>query len=375
MTDYRDLKYQIAFSMLKGVGTITAKTLLTHFGTPENLFNTSEQELKKNGVTQKIIESLQCAPALLARAEKEIEFVKKKELQTTFITESSYPFRLKECVDAPILLYSKGNIGNLNARKMLAIVGTRRITEYGKKVCRDLVEEISQKYPDAVIVSGLAYGADGCAHKSAIEFGLKTVGIVAHGLDIIYPPAHVNLVKKMLEHDGSVCTEFLTETNPDRQNFVKRNRIVAGLCDATIVIESGEKGGSLITAEIASSYNRDVLAFPGRKGDEFSAGCNKLIKTNKAAMIESVEDLEYVLGWESKIDFSKQIVSPDLFAQMELTADEQRIFELLKRNETLHINQLSIEMGLPMSKISPLLVGLEFKGIVKCLPGSMYKVI
>ena len=376
MTNFDTLKYRIAFTLMKGVGCATAKALLAYFETPEQFFATPVGELKKMpGIHSKIIENLADTATLLKRAEKEAAFIEAHGIIPVFITDEQYPFRLKECADAPVMLYVKGNVKSLSDLKMISIVGTRRITEYGKETCHEFVKELAIRYPETVIVSGLAYGADACAHKAALEFGLRTVGVTAHGQDRIYPAAHTNLARQMAESGGAVCTEYITETNPDKQNFVQRNRIVAGLCDATIVIESAEKGGALITADLASSYNRDVLAFPGRKNDEMSAGCNKLRKTNRAAMLETVADLEYVLGWESKADLSKENFSADLFAQISLTADEQRIFELLKSSDSTHVNQLSIKMGLPMSKITPLLIGMEFKGVIKCLPGNMYKAI
>lgn len=308
----------------------------------------------------------------MKRADLEIEFILKNKIQSHYFTSKSYPYRLKECADSPIMIYTRGNC-NLNEGKFIGIVGTRNATEYGKENCRKLINDLSKQLPNAIIVSGMAYGVDICAHKAALDFGLSTIGVVGHGLDRIYPSTHRPTAVKMMDN-GMILTEYLSGTNPERQNFVQRNRIIAGLCDATIVIESASKGGALITAEIANDYSRDVFAFPGRVGDEWSAGCNSLIKNNKAALIESADDLLKYMSWQSKKVDSSYSIQTMLFP--ELSNEEMEIFSLLRlENSGLQLNEIAIKLEKTVSKISSLLLEMEFKGLIKCLPGSIYKII
>jgi DNA processing protein len=269
------------------------------------------------------------------------------------------------------MLYVKGDV-SFDMRSALSIVGTRRATDTGKILCEQFVKDLSERYPDVLIVSGLAYGIDICAHKAALKYGLNTVAVVAHGLDRIYPYVHRNVAKDMIGNGGAVVTEFLSKTNPDRHNFVQRNRIVAGMADAVVVVESGVKGGALITARIASSYNRDVLAFPGNPQDELSKGCNYLIKKNVAALIENINDLEYALGWESKKTDSD--TQRKLF--VEFNSDEEKlIYNLLTENKELTVSALSLKSKLPVSQVNALLLNLEFAGLVKALPGHAFRVL
>jgi DNA processing protein len=364
----QQLKYQIALSLIPGVGGITAKKLISYCGGVEAIFREKKAALIKiPGIGENLAKSLLTERAF-DRAEKEMLFIEKHRIKTHFFLDKDYPVRLKHCEDGPILIFVKGE-ARLNAQKVVGIVGTRSITDYGREKCMALVEGLVAH--NALVVSGLAYGVDACAHKKALEVGLETVAVLGHGLDRIYPPLHQQLARKIVGH-GALLTDFLTETKPDRENFPKRNRIIAGLCDALIVIEAADSGGALITANIANSYNRDVFALPGRTTDPYSKGCNILIKTNKANLLESVADLEYIMGWELKKD-QKKAIQPALFT--ELDADEEKLVDFLRKNPEAGIDFIVANVGFTVSKTSALLLGLEFKGILKPLPGKVYKLL
>ena len=364
------LIYQIAITQIKGVGNITAKTLLAHVGSIEDIFKQSRAQLLKiPNIGEFLVTQLaKERDNAFRRAEKEIEFITKHHITPLFFTDDAYPYRLRECDDAPVMVYAKGN-QNFNTGRFVGIVGTRKLTNYGKMLCQKLIAELSQR--DITIVSGLAFGTDICAHKTALEQGLNTVGVLGHGLDRIYPDLHRPTAARMLSQ-GALLTEYLSGSNPDKQNFVQRNRIIAGLVDALIVVESATRGGSLITAEVANSYNRDVFAFPGRANDEFSAGCNALIRENKAALIESAADLEKMMAWEQSTK-SKNIIEPTIFA--ELSDEEKQILLLIKTPDGLNINQIALKMEMPVSRIASRLIEMEFKALVKPLPGNMYKIV
>jgi DNA processing protein len=364
------LTYKIALTQIKGIGNSLSKALLANVEKIEDIFQLSKKELLKipNIGTRIVSLVAESREEAVKRAEQELEFIEKHNISALFITDKDYPFRLKECVDAPVMLYAKGN-QNFNKGKFVGVVGTRKMTEYGRSLCSEFIKDLSSRNNDITIVSGLAYGVDICAHKASLDFGLNTIGVVGHGLDRIYPLQHRPTAAKML-NQGALLTEYLSGTNPDRQNFVQRNRIIAGLCDALIVIESASKGGALITAEVANSYNRDVFAFPGNVGNEFSSGCNKLIKENKAAMIEFAADLEVMMGWDTNKK-NKKMPSPQLF--LELNDLEQKIIDSLKPQENLHVNLLANKLELPMSRVSPVLLEMEFRGLIKCLPGNLYE--
>lgn len=306
------------------------------------------------------------------RAEQEMLFAEKKGITCLTYNDAAYPSRLRECTDAPIALFFKGR-ADFNSPHIVSIVGTRRITEYGKEMCRSLVNGLAAACPDTVIVSGLAYGADIHAHRAAIDNNMSTVAILAHGLDRIYPSVHRNTAVKMLEN-GGLLTEFLTETEPERYNFVSRNRIVAGISDATIVVESAVKGGSLITADLANGYSRDCFAVPGRATDEFSAGCNLLIRDNKAALINSASDFLKAMGWTDESDVHAA-VDTQLPLFPELDEDEKRIVQLLHERGDLQLDTLVVTSNIPASRIYPLLFGLEMKGVVKLMVGGMYHLL
>jgi DNA processing protein len=365
--EQEELFYLIALLQVKGVGAITARNLIQHIGGCKAVFEEKPAMLARvQGIGSTTIQELK-RPEPLQRAEIEMEFIQKNKITTFAFTEQSYPKRLIDCIDAPLLLYHKGN-ADLNCDKIVGMVGTRNATEYGKTVCDKFIEELSIKFPDVLILSGMAYGVDICAHKAALKNRLNTVGVMAHGLDRIYPAVHRKTAVEMI-NQGGLLTEFTSGTNPDRPNFVMRNRIVAGMCDALVVVESAERGGALITAEIANSYDRDVFAFPGRTNDLSSQGCNRLIFKNKAALIQNSTDFEELMGWSPKSKSGKT-VQKELF--VELSAEERNVTDSLKHNEPKQINILSIESNIPVYRLSSLLLELEFKSVVKCLPGGTY---
>ncbi len=353
--------------MIPGVGGILARNLLAYVGSVEGIFTESLQNLKKIPGIGEINAKRIRESNVLPLAEKELEFIEKKNIKVFFYTDKEFPRRLKNCVDAPILIFTRGNM-DLDEQRVLSIVGTRNATDYGKQVCDELVKNLSERNYPVLIVSGLAYGIDVQAHKSALKYNLPTVAVVAHGLDKLYPSLHKEIAEKMLE-TGGLVTDFPSGTKIDPPNFLRRNRIVAGLADATIVVESAEKGGALVTADIASSYNRDVFAFPGRAGDNFSKGCNQLIRNNGASLIEGINDLEFFMGWETKK--KKKNTQSSLF--VELSPDEEKVVKLLRESGELFIDQISTELSLPVSRVSALLVNMEFKNVLVSLPGKMYR--
>ena len=307
----------------------------------------------------------------MEHARKELDFIEKHNIGTYFYKDTNYPYRLANCVDAPIILYTKGNV-NLDNKHMLSIVGTRMPSERGKDWCRRLVLDLAAQVPDLTIVSGLAYGIDVVAHKAAIEAGIPTIIVPAHGLDRIYPAVHRNVAVQSLDK-GGIVTEYTCGTEPERFNFVARNRIVAGMADAVVVVESKQKGGSLITADMAVDYGRDVFALPGRVGDVCSAGCNDLIKRNKAQLIECAEDLIAAMQWE--VMPNKPVQTSMLELVCELTDQQLQLVNLLREAEDgLHINQLVMETQLAYNLVSSELVMLELQDVVKSMPGGMWRV-
>lgn len=358
---------EIALTMIKGIGDITIRNLLSYCGNAEEIFKTKKSHLEKIPGIGSITANYIINHSSFERAEKELRFTEKYKIQPLFFTSDNYPKRLRNCSDAPMLLYFKGK-ADLNNQKTIAIVGTRNATTYGKQFCDKFIEGL--KPHDLLVVSGLAYGIDIAAHKSSLEHKMPTVGVLGHGLDRIYPSLHRAVAEKMLE-EGGLLTEFPSETNPDRQNFPKRNRIIAGMADATIVIEATRTGGALITAEIANSYNKDVFAVPGRADDEFSNGCNFLIKTNRANLITRVEDLEYIMGW-----YKEEVVkSPEKQLEIlpHLNPEEQKIYNIIKENSGIAIDNLQILLNMPQSKLSLALLSLEMKSLIISLPGKTYR--
>ena len=369
-----NLHHRIALSLIKGIGPKLARNLIAYLGSESVIFEEKLPKLAKvPGIGPALEQLLRNTdrPTLLRQAEKECEFIQKHKITPVFFSETRYPRRLSFCEDAPLMVYIHGQ-NCYDAAKAIAIVGTRTPTDQGKELCEKLITDLGHRHPECLIISGLAYGVDITAHTAALKNGLPTIGVLAHGLDRIYPPGHRNTAREMIK-EGALLTEFKSGTQPDRHNFVRRNRVIAGLADATVVVQSARKGGALITAELARDYNRDVLAFPGRPGDEFSAGCNQIIKSNIAALIESVEDLEYALGWESTNN-RPETVQGNLFATIE-TPEQQSIMENLIEEKEMNLNILSLKCGMPVSKLSATLLDLEFKGLVKSKPGGIYRAV
>ncbi len=361
-------QHQIALTLIEGVGPLIAKKLLQHFGSAAQVFNANQKQLLQiDGIGKKTAEAILQTNAL-ALAEKELEFIEKHQIKVLFYENEDYPKRLKSCYDAPLLLYYKGT-ADLNASKIVSIVGTRNATVYGKMLCRQLIEVL--KPYDVLMVSGLAHGIDAAAHKESLLHEMPTIGVLGHGLDRVYPAAHRELAAKMLKC-GGLLTEFLPGTNPDRENFPKRNRIIAGMADVTIVVEASIKGGALITAEIANSYNRDVYAFPGRINDEFSEGCNFLIKTNRAGLINNPQDLIYYLGWDDNTSQNKSAVQAQL--PLNLNNDERTVCNALLQT-ALPVDELALKTNIAQSKLAVILLTLEMKGIIVALPGKLFKLV
>jgi DNA processing protein len=361
-----DLFYLIALSNTAGIGSVTAKQLIAHCGSAQAVFSTPRNTLLAiPGIGKKTAEAL-LTKSGFACAEAEMNFLAQYHIQAHSYLESSYPRRLKACEDGPVVLYQKGTL-NLNAKRILAIVGTRNATHYGLDFCARFVENLRPL--DVVIISGLAYGIDAAAHREALKHNIPTAAILAHGLDRVYPSLHHSLARQMADQGGALLTEYGQNTIPDRENFPKRNRIVAGICDAIVIVEAAKKGGALITAEIANSYHRDVFAVPGRVGDTFSAGCNHFIKTHKAALLTDVHDLEYLLGWKKQTTSSAQT---RLFET--LTPLEQSLLHNIQQapNQLCSLEALCQAAQLPVSKILSTLMNLEIKGLVKNLPGKIY---
>ena len=363
------LLHQVGLTFIKNIGPALAKSLVSHLGDAEEVFKaTGSKLLRVPGIGEKTIAQMD-RNAALKRAEEELKFIDKNKIDIVFYTDSTYPKRLKSCNDSPVLLYAKGN-ANLNTQHIVSIVGTRNATDYGKQLCKQLIEEL-QLY-NILIVSGLALGIDVTAHKECVKLNMPTVGVLGHGLDRMYPSQNRSTAEKMLEN-GGLLSEYPSGTIPDRENFPQRNRIVAGIADATIVIEAGIKGGALITAEIANSYNRDVFAFPGRVGDDYSEGCNFLIRNNKAALLTCAADLAYSLGWE-KGDSSKPAVE-QFMLPIDLLPDEKLIYDILKEfKKPLAIDELTIKISMPTSKLAMSLLNMEMQGFIKSLPGKTYVV-
>jgi DNA processing protein len=364
--------YAIALTQVPGVGTTWGRNLIRAMGSPGQVFrNRHEIPDILPGVSQRIVEALDC-PQAITRAEKEYAFLQKNRIQCLTIDDEGYPSRLRECDDAPVVLYFKGN-ADLNACRVINMVGTRNATDYGKQICARFLQDLKESHPDILVVSGLAYGIDIHAHRAALQYGFPTVGVLAHGLDRIYPPEHRTTAVEMLEK-GGLLTEFITETPPDRYNFVSRNRIVAGMSDATIVVESAVKGGSLITADLAQGYHRDCFAFPGRCMDTQSQGCNQLIQSNAAALIQSAEDLVKAMRW----DTAGQPKKPENVQRLlfpELTDEEKKIVALLSDNENMHINELVVTTEIPIPRVNAMLFELEMKGVLRVLAGNVYQLI
>ena len=360
----------LALLRIDGVGDIVAKKLINHCGSAANVFTAKANFLKGiDGIGSVLIQNLKDKTAF-AKAEEELKYIQENDITVLFYKDENYPDRLKHCIDGPVLLFSSGNI-NWNTRKVISIVGTRQITSYGTEFCKKLIEDLAPLNP--IIVSGFAYGVDIVAHQAAMDNNLQTIGVLAHGLNQIYPKTHKKYVAKM-EQNGGFLTEFWSTSSPEKENFVKRNRIVAGISEATIVIESAEKGGSLITAIIANDYNRDVFAVPGRTSDKLSQGCNNLIKTQRAHLLHSAADVLYILNWE--IESQKQndkVIQKQLF--ISLDDDEQKIYDYLQKNGKQVLDEIALDCDFPVYRISSILLNMELKGVIRPLPGKLFEAI
>ena len=363
-----ELLYQLALTLVPNIGDVQAKLLLQYFGDASSIFKARQTDLEKiEGIGTVRAKSIKTFEDFHL-AEAEIKFIEKYRIKTLFLTDNEYPQRLLNCYDSPTLLFYKGT-ADLNASKIVGIVGTRSYTDYGKQFTEDLVKDLSEQ--QILIISGLALGIDAFAHKAALKNSLPTVGVVGHGLDKIYPPANTGLAKDMVKHGGGLLSEFFSGTKPDKHNFPLRNRVVAGLCDATVVVETNIKGGSMITAKLADAYNRDVFAVPGRTTDSKSSGCNYLIKNNKAILLTDAGDLLEVMGWKEKRQRVKK--QKELF--IELSADEKQIVQLLQEKETTHIDEINLRSGLSSSAVAAAILNLELQGVVAGMPGKMYRLL
>lgn len=361
--------YTIALSRISGINLATALRLYKLYGSAEAVF--ALKEPPKDMPVQaghKLMSALAGAEEVLKRAQVEVDYCKEKGVQIITFGDSNYPALLRECDDAPLVLFWLGN-ADLNATHIVSVVGTRRITEYGKDTCRMFCQDLASLIPDALVVSGLAYGVDIHTHRGCLENNLQTVAVLAHGLDRIYPALHRKTAAQMTKN-GGLLTEYLTYTEPKPENFVRRNRIVAGLSVATIVVESAEKGGALITARLAQDYNRSVYAFPGRVADRYSQGCNNLIRDNVAGLITSAEDFVNMVGWQRR---EKRNVQRELFT--ELTEQESLVCQLIAQDERKQLNQLVVESGISVASLTSILFDLEMKGVLRPLPGGRYKLL
>ncbi len=367
--DTDELKYQIALTLIPNIGDVLAKQLIKYFGSAKNIFHAPFKTLDAihgfGVVRAKAVKNFKD----FDKAEKEIAFIKKNNITPLFFTDKNYPKRLKYCNDSPILLYYKGN-ANLNETKILSIVGTRHATDYGKTLCNKIISEL--KDLSILIVSGLAYGIDVTAHRTALKNNIPTIGVVAHGLDQLYPAQHISTAKEMLQN-GGLLTDFRHGTKPDKQNFPSRNRIVAGIADATLVIESAKRGGSLITAEIANSYNRDVFALPGRSNDKYSEGCNMLIRNNKAALITNAQDIMYLMNWREPQTTTPRTTQKQLF--LELNEKEKSIIDILTGQKGVHIDDIRLQSNYNSSEIAAAILNLELQGVIQSMPGKRYSII
>ena len=364
---HEDLFYVLALLKVEGVGDIVAKKLISHCGDAFSVFKNKVSKLESiDGVGTILLKNLK-DKTVFDKAEAELKFIEKNDIRVSFFTDEEYPERMKHCVDGPVLLFSTGNI-HLKNRKIISIVGTRQVTPHGAEFCRNLIADLSPLNP--IIISGFAYGVDIVAHQAALENNLQTIGVLAHGLNQIYPKVHKKHVAKM-EENGGFMTEFWSTSNPDKENFVRRNRIVAGISEATIVIESADKGGSLITANMANGYNRDVFAVPGRTSDKYSLGCNNLIKTQKAQLLTGAADLIYNLNWD--LEAKVKPVQKQLFVTLD--ENEQKIYDYLQKNGKQLLDIIALECDFPIFKISGMLLNMELKGVMRPLQGKLFEAI
>lgn len=368
MTSDELLRYRIALNLVPGIGDVLIRNLVSYCGSEEAVFKEKYSKLQKIPGIGEILAKNIFSFKNFERAEKEIEFIKKHQIRPIFYLDKEYPQRLHDCLDAPNMLFSLGNT-DLNLTRIVAVVGTRNASEYGRQFTQQLLEALKSK--GVLIVSGLAMGIDAMAHRYALENELLTVGVLAHGLDRLYPPQNKSLAKKMLDQ-GALLTEYISGTNPDRENFPKRNRIVAGMCDALVLVETAIKGGARITAEIAHSYNKDVFCVPGRINDYYSQGCNYLIQANKAAMLCTPEDLIETMHWGEKKN-KNQSVSKQALLFNQLMEEDQLLLTYIRSKVKVGLDKMAFELQLDPGNLALKLLELEFNGLLRSLPGKVYE--
>ena len=357
--------YEIALTLIPGIGDVYGKKLVAYCGGAEAVFCEKKKTLRQiSGITENIVDSI-FSKAIMLRAEQEMRFVEEKGIKPLFYLDQEYPKRLQHCHDSPMLLYYQGN-ADLNAEKVVGIVGTRNITDYGRYFVEKLVEELTAD--NVLIISGLAYGVDSAAHRAALKYDLATVGVLGHGMQTIYPAENRKLALKMLEK-GGVLTEFVSGTKPDRENFPQRNRIVSGMVDCLVVVESALRGGAMITAEIANSYDREVFALPGKVGDIYSEGCNNLIKTNKANLLTGAADIRYTMRW----DIDTKVVAKQMRLFRDFSDEEKKVMNVFEKCNVAHLDDIIVGTDLSPSKIASILLSLEFDGVLTALPGKRYQ--
>jgi DNA processing protein len=361
-----ELVYIIGLSMIPGIGSITARKLINSVGSATAVFQEKKSVIRKIPGIGEFVAGRISGNNLINKAEEEIRYIEKNNIKAVCFRDKEYPDKLNQCPDGPVIIYIKGNV-DFNTGKFISVVGTRTPTSYGINITKKLIGDFARRNHNPVIVSGLAYGIDICAHKAALNNHFQTVAVLGHGMKYIYPAVHMSFSQKIAEY-GALVTDFPSYEKPERNNFIKRNRIIAGLSDATIIIESGVKGGALITADLADSYDRDVFAVPGRVGDTYSSGTNLLIKRNRASLAECCEDIEYIMGWGSK--GQNATIQPELFN--ELPEEERILLNLIAKEEKIEFDQLCIRTGMPVNKLSAHLINLEFGGLIETAPGNIY---
>ncbi|MDX2189917.1 MAG: DNA-processing protein DprA [Bacteroidota bacterium] len=369
MMVYPQKVYEVAIGLIPGIGNSLTRQLISYCGSAENVFKASKVKLKNIPYIGELIADQIVSNTVLPEAQKIVEKAEKFGAEIIFYTDKTYPNVLKHFDDSPSILYFKGNIP-LNINKSIAIVGTRQATEYGKEITEKIIKEIA--HLNVTIISGLAYGIDIAAHKAALKYGLPTIGIMGSGLDIIYPAIHKSTAMEMIQN-GGILTENTFGVKPDAPRFPERNRIIAGLADATIVIEASHKGGALITAEIANSYNKEVYAVPGKIGDNYSSGCNTLIKNNKARILESVEQLIEEMNWLETQPKNKKNIQQKV--QIQLEPETQAVYDVLKIQKEIEMDDLAWKTGHSVNKLSSILLNMEFEGLIKPLPGKKFKIV
>jgi len=369
--DEQEIFYTIALTRLTGFNAPIALRLYQNLGSAQSVYeHRSDIRDVVDDCSPRVAEALKNWDDALSRAAAEMEFITNHGIQALTLNNADYPSRLRHCPDAPIILYYKGT-ANLNQQRIINLIGTRHCTSYGQDLVRRFVSRLKELHPQVLIVSGLAYGVDICSHRQALEAGYETVGVLAHGLDTIYPNHHRETARQMVNH-GGLLTEYMTQTEPLPNNFRQRNRIVAGMSDATILVESAYKGGGLITCRIAQEYGREVFAFPGAVGMPYSEGCNKMIRNNTAALITSADDFTEAMGW-AVCQQKPEAIERQLFP--ELSTDEQIIVDLLQKTNDLQLNIISVKTNIPIGQLTALLFQLEMKGVIRAMAGGTYHLL